>query len=95
LSDPKLKPRRSDTGPLKALRPVKDTSTGSFAPWRTAPPQQGESVRWECVDGRWITIGLDTGKHAGMAVVRNSAGMCEYVDSYEAALALARKWRTI
>jgi len=51
-------------------------------------------VRWECVDGRWISIGLGAGKRAGMAVVQNSGVLCEYVETFEAALALAKRWRT-
>ncbi len=70
-------------------------SAASYLPWRPATPRDGESVRWECVDGRWIAIGLATGKRAGLACVQHSGVLCEYVATYEEALALARKWRTI
>jgi hypothetical protein len=67
----------------------------TMLPWRPATPRNGESVRWECVDGRWIAIGLGSGQRAGLAFVHHSGVLCEYVDTYEAALALAKKWRTI
>ena len=77
------------------LRVRRKDDTGRYVPWRTAPPDEGESVRWECVDGRWITIELGHGDHAGEALVCNAAGQREYVDSFDAALALAKKWRTV
>jgi hypothetical protein len=67
----------------------------TMLPWRPATPRDGESVRWECVDGRWVAIGLGSGQRAGLAFVHHSGVLCEYVDTYEAALALAKKWRTI
>jgi hypothetical protein len=95
-STPTLRlPKVDPTGPIAPLRPRPRATTGAFIPWRTMPPREGESVRWECVDGRWITIALGQGAHAGEAMVRNAAGQCEYVDSYEAALDLAKKWRTV
>jgi hypothetical protein len=63
-------------------------------PWRPASPREDESARWECVDGRWISVSLGTGKRVGMALVQNSGVLCEWVDSFEGALALARRWRT-
>lgn len=74
---------------------IATSATAALLPWRPATPRDGESVRWECVDGRWIAIGLATGKRAGSAFVLHSGVLCEYVDSYEDALALATKWRTI
>ena len=71
------------------------TAAATYLPWRPATPRDGESVRWESVDGRWIAIGLATGKRAGFAFVHHSGVLCEYVETYEDALALARKWRTI
>jgi hypothetical protein len=52
-------------------------------------------VRWESIDGRWVSIGLGDGERAGYGIVRSSSGACEWVDSYEGALALARQWRTL
>ncbi len=66
----------------------------SPVPWRPVTPRDGESVRWECVDGRWISIGLAAGKRTGMAMVQNSGVLCEYVETFEDALALAKRWRT-
>ena len=96
VSNPKLKPPRADpTGPpLSPLRPRPRATTGAFIPWRTVTPHDGESVRWECIDGRWVTIALGQGEHAGEALVRDAAGQCAYVDSFEDALALAKQWRT-
>jgi hypothetical protein len=71
------------------------SGTAMYLPWRPVTPRDGESVRWECVDGRWIAIGLATGKRAGFAFVYHSGVLCEYVETYEQALALAKKWRTI
>lgn len=65
-----------------------------YLPWRPVTPRDDESVRWECVDGRWIAIGLGTGEHSGLARVENSGVLCEYVDTFELALALAKRWRT-
>jgi hypothetical protein len=63
--------------------------------WRTAPPKADQIVRWESIDGRWVSIGLGDGERAGYGIVRSSSGACEWVDSYEGALALARQWRTL
>ena len=94
MSERSSKPQRSDnTGPLPALQP-RPRTTGRFVPWRTVTPQKGEAVRWQCVDGRTITVALGEDEHAGMAKVTDPSGRCEYVDSFEAALELAQKWRT-
>jgi hypothetical protein len=69
--------------------------TGTFVPWRVTAPQPGESVRWSCVDGRWVSIGLGHDEHAGEAIVRTSSGEVHYAESYEAALALAKQLRTV
>ena len=96
MSNSKLKPpRRDPTGPLSRLVPRPRMNTGTFIPWRTVPPRDGEAVRWECVDGRWVTVELGQDAHAGEAMVRDAAGKCEYVESFEAALALAKTWRTV
>jgi hypothetical protein len=92
MSDQKP-PRRDSTGPITPLRPRPRVTTGAFVPWKTVAPDDGESVRWECVDGRWITISLGQGADAGRAIVRNASGARESVDSFEAALELAKQWR--
>jgi hypothetical protein len=78
---------------MAAPTSAKRMGASTIAP---APPRDDESVRWECADGRWVSIGLaGGGKHAGLAFVLHSGVLCEYVDSYEAALSLAEKWRTL
>ena len=96
LSDPKVK-RVGEATPLVAptLRVRRKDDTGKYVPWRTTSPRGDEAVRWECVDGRWITISLGRDQHAGQALVANAAGQQEYVDSFEDALELAKKWRTV
>jgi hypothetical protein len=92
-NDPKAKPpRRIDSAPLTPLYP-EDERTADFIPWRTTRPQTGETVRWECVDGRWVAIALGHGASIGTVVVTDSSGRCESVDSYEGALDLAKHWR--
>jgi hypothetical protein len=94
LSDRSSKPQRSDnTGPLPALQP-RPRTTGTFVPWKTVAPRRGEAVRWQCVDGRTITVELGQGEHVGLAKVTGPDDRYEYVDSFEAALELAQKWRT-
>jgi hypothetical protein len=62
--------------------------------WRLVACRDNESVRWECLDGRWVAVGLGYGATAGQVLVTDSSGRCESVDSYEDALALAKRWRT-
>ena len=89
---------RSKTGDIdERVVPLGSASPSSevTVPWRPAPPHEDESVRWECDDGRWVAIGLATGERAGLAFVLHSGVLCQYVEDYDAALALAKKWRTI
>jgi hypothetical protein len=85
--------RRRDDETVPGRRWLSEPSE-SHIPWRPVTPRDGESVRWECVDGRWISIGLASGELAGMAMVQSSGLICEYVETFEDALALARRWRT-
>jgi hypothetical protein len=94
LSDTKLKAIKP-LALLTPLRPRPRIPTGTFVPWKTMPPKGAESVRWECIDGRWITIELGHGEQSGLAIVRSSAGQTVFVDSFEAALDLAKNWRTV
>jgi hypothetical protein len=64
-----------------------------YVPWRLSTAQAGESVRWECVDGRWVSISLGQGTEAGRTIVCSSEGQRQLVDDYESALALAKSWR--
>ena len=80
MSNPKIK--RPPAGPLSV--------TGMYVPWRLATAKPGESVRWECVDGRWVSISLAQG---GKTIVCSSEGQRQSVDDYEGALKLAKSWR--
>jgi len=62
--------------------------------WGLVPPRADESCRWETWDGRWVTIVIGTGDDLGKAIVADSTGRREVADSYEAALSIARTWRT-
>jgi hypothetical protein len=91
--DYKATPRRIDSAPLTPLYPDEDERTSEFVPWRTTRPHEGEAVRWECIDGRWVALSLGHGASLGTVVVTDSSGRCESLDGYEAALELAKRWR--
>jgi hypothetical protein len=84
VSNPKIK-RPSAKGPLSV--------TGMYVPWRLGAPEPGESVRWVCVDGRWVSIALGQGAESGRTIVTSCEGRREAVDDYESALKLAKSWR--
>lgn len=67
--------------------------TGLYVPWRLSTAEPGESVRWQCVDGRWVAISLGQGADAGKTIVTSSEGQRETVADYESALKLAKSWR--
>ena len=67
--------------------------TGLYVPWRLGTPGKGESVRWVCVDERWVALALGHGDETGKTVVTSSEGRREVADDYESALALAKSWR--
>jgi hypothetical protein len=73
--------------------PAPMSVTGMYVPWRLSTAQAGESVRWECVDGRWVAISLGQGDDAGKTIVTSSEGQRQAVDDYESALNLAKSWR--
>ena len=83
MSDPKVK--RPPPGPMSV--------TGMYVPWRLTTAEAGESVRWQCVDGRWVAISIGHGDEAGKTIVSSSEGKRRPVDDYESALALAKSWR--
>jgi len=91
VSNTKLRP---PPGARIGVRPRAVTATGTYVPWRLSSARDGESVRWEHIDGRWVAIALGQGPEVGSAVVTDSTGRRELVDTYEGALALARRWRT-
>ncbi len=65
LSNPKLKQP-------PAVLPRPRNGTGAWVPWRLAAARPDESVRWECVDGSWVTVSLGHGSELGRVVVAHS-----------------------
>jgi hypothetical protein len=65
-----------------------------YVPWRLVTPRGRESCRWQCTDGRWVALTLGHDDEIGIVIVSCSDGQRELIDSYEAALTLARRWRT-
>ena len=65
-----------------------------YVPWRLVTPRGRESCRWQCTDGRWVALTLGQDDEIGTVIVSGSDGARELIDSYEAALTLARRWRT-
>ena len=51
-------------------------------------------MRWESIDGRWVTVSLGVDDELGHAIVATIDGRRTVVDSYEAALVVAETWRT-
>jgi hypothetical protein len=92
VSNPKLKPLRPT--PVGTVTGRKRYPTGMFIRWGLAAPKPGESVRWESIDGRWVSISLGHGASVGKAIVADSSGKSEAIETYEDALALAKLWRT-
>lgn len=64
------------------------------ARWHVAAARHGERERWETNDGRWVAVAAGHGASEGKAVVADSRGRFEAVDTFDDALALARSWRT-
>jgi hypothetical protein len=94
LADPDRKTRPSSEPHLEPLRPRRDTWSARLIRWHAAPAKDGESVRWESIDGRWVTVSLGVGEELGHAVVASGEGRRSVVDSYEAALVVAETWRS-
>jgi hypothetical protein len=87
MSNPKLK------RPPPRLRLIREGSAAeTWIPWRLRPPKGGESVRWECVDGRWLTVTMTIGDQTGV-IIERSDGWREVLDSYEEALVVAKTLR--
>src|SRR5262245_22577267 len=70
-----------------------DSTPSEHVPWRLVTPQGRESCRWQCTDGRWVSLTLGHDEEIGRVVICDSDGRRELMDSYEGALALARHWR--
>jgi hypothetical protein len=79
---------------LSPLQPRRDSWSQRLIRWHTAPPRGNESVRWESIDGAFISISLGDGDDLGCAVVAASDGRRAVVESYEEALVVAESWRT-
>ena len=91
MSNPSLKmpPRERSLRPLRLRR----ESTEPMV-WQLAAARHPESCRWERVDGRWVSISVCDDSDITKVRVRDSNGRTELADSYEDALAIARRWRS-
>jgi hypothetical protein len=94
VSDSHRKLRVATEPQLSPLKPRRDTWSQRLVRWHAAPPKQGESVRWESIDGRWISISLGEGDDIGRAIVASVDGRRAVVDTYEEALVVAETWRS-
>src|SRR5437870_785660 len=83
---------QTNPGQPATLRLVPLVPEGPCGVWRTAPPRRGESCRWQRGDDEWVVVALGEGGELGRVVLRNWRGQAQWVDSYEAALRLARVW---
>lgn len=93
MADPDRKRAASSEPHLEPLRPRRDTWSARLVRWHPAPPKDGESVRWESIDGRWIAISIGIGDELGHVVIASNEAR-SLVDSYEAALVVAETWRS-
>jgi hypothetical protein len=57
-------------------------------------PGPDESCRWECIDRRWVSLSLGKGADAGKVIVLDSNGQRAVAENHDAAIALAKTWRT-
>jgi hypothetical protein len=78
-----LRPRSQDTDAWLAI----------VVPWRLVAARRGESCRWECVDGRWVSMSLGEERELGQVIVTDSTGRRQSCAGYEQALDLAKSWR--
>jgi hypothetical protein len=69
------------------------SETARYVPWRLARAQAPESCRWECRDGRWVSLTIAHHSAMTKVIVADWSGRRELVDHYEEALALAKTWR--
>ena len=76
------------------LSSARARDVSEYVPWRLVNPVGRESCRWECTDGRWVSLSLGHDEEIGHVVVTDSNGRRQLVDAYESALLLARHWRT-
>jgi len=79
---------------LTPLRPEREMFPVRRA-WQLVSARGSESCRWECSDGSFVALTLGMDDELGKVVVIDSSGRREAVESYEAALSLARSWRTL
>ena len=87
-----LKLRSPSRGNL--LRLVTGPRPAIESTWRLASAKGTEATRWVSSEGQWIALTIcDEELGLGLVVVKDSSGRHETVDSYEAALALAKSWR--
>ena len=98
--------RETASIPLDGLSSLRGTATtpparGAAWPaaldrstWRMVLPHDGERLRWEAGDGRWVSLAEGYSASAGVFLVTDSRGRCESAEIGDDALALARAWRT-
>lgn len=94
MSEPPRKLRVAREPSLSPLQPRRDSWSQRLIRWHAAPPKEGESVRWECVDGGFIAISLGEGEEIGQAVIHAGDGRRAVVETYEEALGVAETWRS-
>jgi hypothetical protein len=71
----------------------RDDPSSVFSKWSRVAANEGESCRWQSVDGRWVALSVGTGQELGVAFVSDSSGRRERADNFEHALQLAKEWR--
>ena len=67
-------------------------SVDLYGEWHVVRPQRGESARWERIPSEWVAVELGAGEKSDRVIVRDGRGQRQEVDSFEAALRLARCW---
>ena len=94
LADSQRKMQLHSEPRLEPLRPRRDSWSARLVRWQTAAPRGNESVRWESLEGGFISIALGEGDELGTVIVAGSDGRRAVVESYEEALVVAETWRT-
>jgi hypothetical protein len=62
--------------------------------WQLVQPREHDSYRWECENGRWITLSIGKETELWKIALADSSGRRVLIDSVEGALDLAKSWRT-
>ncbi len=75
------------------MAPMRNHWTGDVVLWCAVPGEDGQLMRWQSVDGRWVAITEGHGASLGAILVLDSSGRCDEVKSYDEAMRLAKLWR--